>query len=133
MKMPPLTPTSPVTPPALRRQQAVFKGIGWLMGVAGALLVVAVPVLVFLLAQLINRPMLPGSLPPYSGTHADTVHTFLLLGLVGVVGCLTLANGMYLVRHLRQSRLLSRLLILSFGLLLFVMTTGSAWLRSIGL
>ncbi len=111
----------------------MLKAIGWLMGVAGALLVVAVPVLVFLFARLVNQPTLPGSLPPYSGAHADTVHTFLLLGLIGVVGCLTLANGVYLVRQRRQSRLLSRLLILSFGLLLFVMTTGSAWLKGIGL
>ncbi len=128
MKMPPLAPPSL----ALRRQRAMLKAIGWLMGVAGSLLVVAVPVLMFLFARLVNQPTLPGSLPPYSGAHADTVHTFLLLGLIGVVGCLTLANGVYLVRHRRQSRLLSRLLILSFGLLLFVMTTGSAWLRSVG-
>ena len=128
MKMPPLAPTSL----AWRRQRAMLKGIGWLMGVAGALLVVAVPVLMFLFARLVNRPTLPGSLPPYSGTHADSVHTFLLLGLIGGVGCLSLANGVFLVRQLRQSRLLSRLLILSFGLLLFVMTSGSAWLKSVG-
>ncbi len=111
----------------------MFKAIGWLMGIAGGLLVVAVPVLVFLLARLVNQPTVPGSLPPYSGTHADTVHTFLLLGLVGVVGCMTLANGIYSVRQRRQSRLLGRLLLLSFGLLIFVMTTGSAWLKSVGL
>ena len=111
----------------------MMKGIGWLMNVAGALLVVAVPVLMVLLARLINQPTLPGHLPPYSGTYADTIHTFVLLGLVGLVGCLTLADGIYVVRHLRQSRLLSRLLLLSFGLLLFVMTTGSAWLKSVGL
>ncbi len=110
----------------------MMRGIGWLMSVAGALLVVAVPVLVFLLARLVNQPTLPGHLPPYSGTHADTVHDFLLLGLVGLVGCLTLANGIYVARHLRQSRLLGRLLLLSFGLLVFVMTTGSAWLKSVG-
>ena len=86
-----------------------------------------------LLARLVNQPTRPGSLPSYSGAHADTVHTFLLLGLVGVVGGLTLANGTYLVRHRRQSRLLSRLLVLSFGGLLFVMTTGSTWLKSLGL
>lgn len=125
-------PSLPPTSLALRRQRALLKGFGWLMSVAGALLVVAVPVLVFLFARLVNRPMLPGSLPPHSGAHADTVHTFLLLGLIGVVGCLTLANGVYLVRQSRQSRLWSRLLILSFGLLLFVMTTGSAWLTSVG-
>ena len=129
MKIPPLAPT----PLALRRQRALLKAIGWLMGVAGAVLVVAVPVLLFLFARLVNQPALPGSLPPSSGTHADTVHTFLLLGLLGVVGCLTLANGMYLVRQRRQSRLLSKLLLLSFGLLLFVMTAGSAWLKGVGL
>ena len=128
MKMPPLAPT----PLALRRQQAMLKAIGWLMGVAGGLLVLAVPVLVFLFARLVNQPTLPGSLPPYSGAHADTVHTFLLLGLIGVVGGLTLANGVYSVRHGRQSRLLSRLLILSFGLLMFAVTTGPAWLKSVG-
>ena len=107
--------------------------IGWLMSVAGALLVVAVPVLAFLLAGLVNQPTRPGSLLPYSGTHTDTVHTFVLLGLVGLVGCLTLANGIYVVRRQQQSRLLGRLLLLCFGLLLFAMTIGSAWLKSIGL
>ena len=110
----------------------MIKGLGWLMSVAGALLVVAIPVIMFLLAGLVNQPTLPGSLPPYSGTHADTVHSFLLLGLVGVVGCLMVASGSYQVRHQRPSRLLARLLLLSFGLLLFVMTTGSAFLKSVG-
>ena len=110
-----------------------MKAIGWLMNVAGALLVVTVPVLMVLLARLVNQPTRPGSLPPYSGTHTDTVHTFVLLGLVDLVGCLTLANGIYVVRNLRQSRLLSRLLLLSFGLLLFAMTIGSAWLKNVGL
>ena len=132
MNMPPPPPPLPVVPPALHRRRAIFKGIGWLMSVAGVLLVAAIPVLMFLLARLINRPTLPGSLPPYSGTHADTVHTFLLLGLIGVVGCLTLANGIYTVRHLRQSRFLARLLLLSFGVVMFVMTTGSTWLKSVG-
>ena len=111
----------------------MFKGIGWLMGVAGALLVVSIPVVAFLLARLVNRPTLPGSLPPYSGTRADTVHTFLLLGLIGVVGGLALANGVYVVRHLRRNRLLAGLLLLSFGVLLFAMSIGSAWLKSLGL
>ena len=127
-----MLPLAP-TPPALHRQRALLKAIGWLMGVAGALLAVAVPVLMMLFTRLVHRPTLPGSLPPSSGTHADTVHTFLLLGLIGVVGCLTLANGVYLVRQRRQSRLLSRLLLLSFGLLPFVMTAGSAWLKGVGL
>ena len=104
-----------------------------MMSVSGILLVVAIPVLAFLFARLINQPTLPGSLPPSSGTQADNVHTFVLLGLVGVVGCLTLADGIYIVRRLRQSRWLAGLLLLSFGLLLFAMSTGSTWLKSVGL
>ena len=110
----------------------MIKGTGWLMSVVGVMLVVTIPVLAFLLARLVNQPTRPGSLPPYSGTHADTVHTFFLLGLVGVVGCLVLANGVYQVRHGRQSRLLARLLLLSFGGLILAMTAGSAWLKSVG-
>ena len=111
----------------------MFKALGWLLSVAGDLLVVAVPVLMWLLAGLVNQPTRPGSLSPYSGTHADTVHTFALLELLGLVGCLTLANGIYVVRRQQPSRLLGRLLLLSFGLLLFAMTIGSAWLKGIGL
>ena len=110
-----------------------MKGIGWLMGVAGALLVLATPLLMVLLAEMVNRPVLPGSLPPYTVTRADTVRSFLLLGLTGLVGGLTLANGVYVVRHLRQSRWLSGLLLLGFGLLVLVMATGSAWLERVGL
>ena len=111
----------------------MFKALGWLMSVAGALLVVAVPVLMWLLADLVNQSTRPGSLPPYSGIHADTVHTFVLLGLVGLVGCLTLANGIYVVRWQQPSRLLGRLLLLCFGVLLFAMTIGSTWLKGVGL
>ncbi len=111
----------------------MLKGLGWLIIVSGASLAAAVPVLMILLARQVNASTLPGRLPAYTGTRADTVYAFLLLGLLGVVGGLALANGMYLVRHLRQSRLLSRLLILSFGLLMFAVATGSAWLKSLGL
>ena len=58
MKMPPLAPTSL----ALRRQQAMLKAIGWLMSATGSLLIVAVPVLVFLFARLVNRPTGPSNL-----------------------------------------------------------------------
>ncbi len=133
MMNPPVRPPLPPAVPAVRRPQtALFKGLGWLMGSAGALLVAAVPVLAFLLARMVNQHTLPGSLPSYSGTRADTIHTFLLLGLIGVVGCLTLANEIYVACHLRQSRFLARLLLLAFGVLMFAMTTGSAWLKSVG-
>ena len=121
----PLPPPSPPDPALAALQQraspASIRRRGWVLIVIGPLLSGGIAALAAVVASLVNRPTPPGGLPSYTGSHALLVDTFELFGLLFVFGLVSLANGVYQVRHSRQSR---PLLVLFFLVLAAIIGLG---------
>ena len=100
--------------------------MGWVLIVIGPLLSAGVATLGWLLAGIINRPPGPTHLATYHGSHEVTVDTFLLLGSLFAFGLVSLAAGVYQVRHARRSKL-----ILAVFFVVLAATIGSGIMASL--
>ncbi len=123
MDTPPTPPSTPlVAPPVSGRSPATVRAMGWVLIVIGPFLSVAMVALAVLMSSLVNRPRLHSlSSSGYTGGHTLLVETFGLFGLLFVFGLVSLAEGIYQVRHSRQSR---PLLVLFFLVLAAIIGLG---------